>query len=186
MKKTFSLRSVIGFNKRNFTTEGRYQSLWYRDSVMRSASWQAVPQRYHPRNSNTRYGTMGADSRSWTRPSDFPEIPKCNRVVRTGPTTPGGAWAGVCGDEGMIARGTANYTYAQGFVVCQERLKRFKSFDPFHRPWRHKKRPSKFEPRAPRIPGSLRSTPSTPSAGSVCMIRVHSTCSGFPGAEGVL
>ena len=124
-------------------------------------------------------------------PFGFSETPKCNRCGKDGPHDyncchPGGAWAGVCGDEGMIARGTANYTYAQGFVVCQERLKRFKSFDPFYRPWRHKKRPSKFEPRAPRIPGSLRSTPSTPSAGSVCMIRVHSTCSGFPGAEGVL
>lgn len=124
-------------------------------------------------------------------PFGFSETPKCNRCGKDGPHDyncchPGGAWAGVCGDEGMIARGTANYTYAQGFVVCQERLKRFKSFDPFYRPWRHKKRPSKFEPRAPRIPGSLRSTPSTPSAGSVCMIRVHSTCSGFPGAAGVL
>ena len=48
-----------------------------------------------------------------------------------------------------------------------------------YRPWRHKKRPSKFEPRAPRIPGLLRSTPFTPSAASACMIRVHSTCSGF-------
>ena len=69
-------------------------------------------------------------------PFGFSETPKCNRCGKDGPHDyncchPGGAWAGVCGDEGMIARGTANYTYAQGFVVCQERLKRFKSFDPF-------------------------------------------------------
>ena len=126
-------------------------------------------------------------------PFGFSEPPKCNRCGKDGPQDyncchPGGAWAGVCGDEGMIARGVANYTYAQGFVVCQERLKRFKNFDPFYRPWRHKnsKRPSKFEARAPRSPGALRSTPSIPSAASVCLIRVHSTCSGFPGAAGVL
>ena len=64
------------------------------------------------------------------------ETPKCSRCGRDGPHDyncchPGGAWAGVCGDEGMIARGVTNYTYAQGFVVCQERLKRFKSSIPF-------------------------------------------------------
>ena len=54
--------------------------------------------------------------------------PKCSRCGRDGPHDyncchPGGAWAGVCGDEGMVARGAANFTYVQGFVVCQERLK---------------------------------------------------------------
>ena len=113
---------------------------------------------------------------------------ECSRCGRDGANDyncchAGGAWAGICGDEAAIARGAANYTWGQGFVVCQERLKRFKSFDPFHRRWRNKKR-NRFEPRAPRVPGSLRATPSTPSTASVCMIRVHSTCTGFPGASG--
>ena len=121
-------------------------------------------------------------------PFGFGETPNCDRCGRDGPNDyncchAGGAWAGLCGDEAMIARGAANYTWGQGFVVCQERLKRFKSFDPFRRRWRNKKR-NRFEPRAPRAPGSLRATPSTPSTASVCMIRVHSTCTGFPGASG--
>ena len=62
-------------------------------------------------------------------PSGSSETPKCSRCGRDGPRDyncchPGGAWAGVCGDEGMVARGAANFTYVQGFVVCQERLKR--------------------------------------------------------------
>ena len=64
-------------------------------------------------------------------PSGSSETPKCSRCGRDGPHDyncchPVGAWAGVCGDEGMVARGAANFTYVQGFVVCHERLKRTK------------------------------------------------------------
>ena len=100
---------------------------------------------------------------------------ECSRCGRDGANDyncchAGGAWAGICGDEAMIARGAANYTWGQGFVACQERLKRslFKRpIGTIYRKWRRKKRPNRFEPRAPRTPGSLRSTPSTPSAASV-------------------
>ena len=108
-------------------------------------------------------------------PGKFGKTPKCDRCGRDGPNDyncchAGGAWAGICGDEAMIARGAANYTWGQGFVACQERLKRslFKRpIGTIYRKWRRKKRPNRFESRAPRTPGSLRSTPSTPSAASV-------------------
>ena len=50
---------------------------------------------------------------------------KCDRCGRDGPNDyncchAGGAWAGMCGDKAMITRGAANYTWAQGFSVCQE------------------------------------------------------------------
>ena len=68
---------------------------------------------------NTGRGLEELDS-----PSGSSETPKCSRCGRDGPKDyncchPGGAWAGVCGDEGMGARGAANFTY-----VRQERLKR--------------------------------------------------------------
>ena len=48
------------------------------------------------------------------------KTPTCSRCGRDGPQDyncchPGGAWAGVCIDEGMVARGAANFTYVQGF-----------------------------------------------------------------------
>ena len=93
-----------------------------------SAAALSSAQQEHATSNNGR-GLQELDS-----PFGISETPECNRCGRVhrreGPPdynccNPGGAWAGVCGDEGMIARGTANYTYAQGFIVCQERLKRF-------------------------------------------------------------
>ena len=65
-------------------------------------------------------------------PEKFGKTPKCDRCGRDGPNDyncchAGGAWAGMCGDKAMITRGAANYTWDQGFAVCQERLKRLKA-----------------------------------------------------------
>ena len=65
-------------------------------------------------------------------PGKFGKTPKCDRCGRDGPNDyncchAGGAWAGMCGDKAMITRGAANYTWDQGFAVCQERLKRLKA-----------------------------------------------------------
>uniref|UniRef100_A0A7S3ARS5 Uncharacterized protein n=1 Tax=Haptolina ericina TaxID=156174 RepID=A0A7S3ARS5_9EUKA len=83
----------------------------------------------------------------------------------------------------MVQRGAAKVTFAQGFTVCQEKLKLFNSFDPFRWSWSTRKYPLMFEPRAPKVPRSLKSTPSKPSEASVCLIRVLSTCDSFPSAE---
>ena len=124
----------MGRSRQSWESKKYSGESWYRDSLMLrswflcalacSAAALSSAQVEHAKLSN------GRQLEELDSPSGSSETPKCNRCGKDGPQDyncchPGGAWAGVCGDEGMIARGTANYTHAQGFVVSQERLKRF-------------------------------------------------------------
>ena len=94
--------------------------------------------------------------------------PKCSRCGRDGSQDyncchPGGAWAGVCGDEGMVARGAANFTYVQGFIVCQERLKRTKD-------GQHKRRETPRPSVPTAIIGTLSSVPRPRASASTARV----------------
>lgn len=118
-------------------------------------------------------------------PATRPDCAHCGREGRGDFNCchPGGAWAGLCGDDGMVKRGAAKFTYAEGFTVCQERWKYFRSFDPFHQPRSKLARASRFELLPPRAPVALSPPPATPAATSVCMLHVQSRCSVHPDAS---
>ena len=123
---------------------------WALCALACSAAALSSTQHEHATSNNGR-GLQEVDS-----PFGFSETPKCNRCGRDGPHDyncchPGGAWAGVCGDEGMVARGVAKYTYAQGFFVCQERLK-----SAFYRPRSQLRHTNRLVPALKRALGRQR------------------------------